>query len=138
MSKKQGFTLIELLLIVALIGILAAIAIPRIFNYKADARVAATKGILGNVRTAIHNYQLNELVVTGTENLPNISQLEDNTLGSVFPANPYNNNSEIRDANDNNPPEIDCPDLDTCEGWNYNAGTGEFWPNTNEDNEASF
>lgn len=49
MRKQQGFTLIELLIVVVIIGILAAIAIPKFGNTKEKALVAAMKSDLRNV-----------------------------------------------------------------------------------------
>ncbi|HTS88411.1 MAG TPA: prepilin-type N-terminal cleavage/methylation domain-containing protein, partial [Gemmatimonadales bacterium] len=51
MSKK-GFTLIELLIVVVIIGILAAIAIPKFANTKQKAIVASMKSDLRNLVTA--------------------------------------------------------------------------------------
>lgn len=48
-SKHQGFTLIELLIVVVIIGILAAIAIPKFGNTKEKALVAAMKSDLRNL-----------------------------------------------------------------------------------------
>jgi prepilin-type N-terminal cleavage/methylation domain-containing protein len=47
--KQQGFTLIELLIVVVIIGVLAAIAIPKFANTKEKALVAAMKSDLRNV-----------------------------------------------------------------------------------------
>jgi prepilin-type N-terminal cleavage/methylation domain-containing protein len=47
--KHQGFTLIELLIVVVIIGIMAAIAIPKFANTKEKALVAAMKSDLRNV-----------------------------------------------------------------------------------------
>jgi type IV pilus assembly protein PilA len=49
MRKQQGFTLIELLIVVVIIGILAAIAIPKFGNTKEKALVAAMKSDLRNL-----------------------------------------------------------------------------------------
>ena len=52
MSNKKGFTLIELLIVVVIIGILAAIAIPKFANTKSKAYVTAMKSDLRNLVTA--------------------------------------------------------------------------------------
>ena len=75
-SKQQGFTLIELMIVVAIIGILAAVAIPAYQDYTIRARVQDTVSISNPVRTALgiacSEGAINEdLVNTSTElNLP--------------------------------------------------------------------
>jgi len=56
MSSKKGFTLIELLIVVVIIGILAAIAIPKFANTKDKAYVAAMKSDLRNLATYEEQY----------------------------------------------------------------------------------
>ena len=56
MSNKKGFTLIELLIVVVIIGILAAIAIPKFANTKEKAYVAAMKSDLRNLATYEEQY----------------------------------------------------------------------------------
>lgn len=55
-TSKKGFTLIELMIVVAIIGILAAIAIPQFANLVAKSQEGATKGNLGTVRSALSIY----------------------------------------------------------------------------------
>ena len=55
-SNRKGFTLIELLIVVVIIGILAAIAIPKFANTKEKAYVAAMKSDLRNLMTAEEGY----------------------------------------------------------------------------------
>jgi type IV pilus assembly protein PilA len=56
MSNKKGFTLIELLIVVVIIGILAAIAIPKFANTKEKAYLAAMKSDLRNMATYEEQY----------------------------------------------------------------------------------
>ena len=56
MSTKKGFTLIELLIVVVIIGILAAIAIPKFANTKEKAYIASMKSDLRNLITAQEAY----------------------------------------------------------------------------------
>ncbi len=56
LSNKKGFTLIELLIVVVIIGILAAIAIPKFANTKEKAYIATMKADLRNLVTAQEAY----------------------------------------------------------------------------------
>src|SRR5438034_8873843 len=56
LRNKKGFTLIELLIVVVIIGILAAIAIPKFANTKDKAYVAAMKSDLRNMATYEEQY----------------------------------------------------------------------------------
>jgi prepilin-type N-terminal cleavage/methylation domain-containing protein len=56
MRSRKGFTLIELLIVVVIIGILAAIAIPKFANTKEKAYVASMKSDLRNLVTAQEAY----------------------------------------------------------------------------------
>jgi type IV pilus assembly protein PilA len=52
-KAQQGFTLIELMIVVAIIGILAAIAIPQYQNYIARSQFSESHALLGGARTAV-------------------------------------------------------------------------------------
>lgn len=59
MKAQKGFTLIELMIVIAIIGILAAIAIPQYQNYIARSQVTRVMGETSSVKTAIEDCVLN-------------------------------------------------------------------------------
>jgi len=64
--NQKGFTLIELMIVVAIIGILAAIAIPQFASYRMKAQDSAAKSALKNLATAQENYYATENTYTST------------------------------------------------------------------------
>jgi MSHA pilin protein MshA len=52
-NKQQGFTLIELVMVIVILGILAATALPKFVNLGSQARVASVKALGGAVQSAV-------------------------------------------------------------------------------------
>ena len=52
MNKQQGFTLIELVMVIVILGILAAFAVPRFADITTDARKATVSALAGGLRSA--------------------------------------------------------------------------------------
>ena len=66
MNAQKGFTLIELMIVIAIIGILAAIALPMYQNYIARSQVTRAMGEAGNLKTAVETCILNGQLTVGS------------------------------------------------------------------------
>ena len=71
-SNRRGFTLIELLIVVVIIGILAAIAVPKFQNTKGKANAASLRADLRNLVTAEEAYFYDNSAYTSDINALNI------------------------------------------------------------------
>src|SRR5258706_2172296 len=90
--NRKGFTLIELLIVVVIIGILAAIAIPKFANTKAKAYIASMKSDLRNLVTAEEAYFADSVKYSATTSCttpPTVATVNfcvttGNTLGTIL------------------------------------------------------
>ena len=62
-NTQQGFTLIELVVVIVILGILAATALPRFINLSTEARTASVNGVAGSLRSAVVIVQARFLAV---------------------------------------------------------------------------
>ena len=63
MFKSRGFTLIELVMIILILGIIAAVALPTFYSLKDDADIAALRAIVGGVQAGISTYYANQCML---------------------------------------------------------------------------
>ena len=64
-ANQKGFTLVELVVVIVILGVLAATALPRFINVTNDARIAAVNGIAGGLRSSVGTIQA-RYFATGT------------------------------------------------------------------------
>ncbi len=130
LNSRAGFTLIELVIIIVVLGILAAVAIPKYQDISNEAKAAAAKGSLASLRSGISIYYANAAVKTGSATWPPIDSMR--TIGTVMmqalPANPYQSANNAPDSIVTGVTKGTI--VGTRGGWAYKPSTGEIWPNT--------
>ena len=131
-TRGRGFTLIELVTVIVVLGILAAVAVPKFLDYRGDAKLAAVKGSLGQMRSAIGNFRLQQIVTgVASPSYPALVELE--TPGVVLldgvPPNPYSTGSDPRKVVAGVTKGVPVT-AGTAGGWAYKASTGEIWADT--------
>jgi len=92
--KKNAFTLIELLVVVGILGLLAAIAIPKYGEAIERANLGTTLGNLSSLRSAINIYNAENLILPNTIDIninPNFKKYIGETMPFVKAKRPYSN-----------------------------------------------
>ena len=65
LKNKNGFTLIELIMVMIILGILSAVAIPRYLETIQKAEEAAEDAVISNISVALENYGVHKLIDSG-------------------------------------------------------------------------
>ncbi|HUW20938.1 MAG TPA: prepilin-type N-terminal cleavage/methylation domain-containing protein [Sedimentisphaerales bacterium] len=129
---KKGFSLVELLIVIAVIGIVAAIVVPQFQDHTVRAKESAAKADLRILRTAIELYAARHGVPPGYPgNDPSLSpsnhpftiqMITEGKYLSKMPANPFSGQSVIKLV-DNSEAFPEEPLLTNLYGWIYKPAT---------------
>ncbi len=133
-----AFTFLEVMVVVVMIGILAAVVVPRFSGVTEDAKATATQGVLGGVRSSIAAFRA-KAVLGGTDPYPTLVQLT--TTGTVLqqdiPANPFSSVSGVQSVTKSQADARSVVNA-TKAGWNYfvdntsNPPTAVFYANSSD------
>ncbi len=93
LKKQSGFTLIELVMVIVILGILSAIAIPKFADLTTQAKIAAGKGGLGAMRSAVA-IDYAKSATSGTVAFPSAITTA-LFADSLIPKNPLNNSTSV-------------------------------------------
>ena len=130
MKREKGFTLIELVMVIVILGILAAVAMPKYVNMQDEAKSAAAKGVIGTVRSAVAiQYAKNALA--GTATFPTLLELTATDGTGIFaenkmPDSPVDKGGNLNDVSAASADPIPVGDIDEGSAYVYNATSGEI------------
>ncbi|MDA9935406.1 prepilin-type N-terminal cleavage/methylation domain-containing protein [Candidatus Marinimicrobia bacterium] len=69
-NLNSGFTLIELVIIMVILGVLAAVAVPRLGNTIDSSEESAEEAVIGSLRSAIEVYAMDQVVLNSVKSYP--------------------------------------------------------------------
>jgi general secretion pathway protein G len=129
MTKSKGFTLVEMVVVIMLIGILAAVAAPRLLDKSGSATDNGIKQSLTVIRDAVELYAADNGGDLPAKELADDqatlkTQLDSYLRGNTFPVCPVG--AKDADIKMSDVAGTITGEASPTEGWHYNKQTGEF------------
>jgi general secretion pathway protein G len=124
---RTGFSLIELVVVVLIVGIVAAIAAPRMLDATGDARESSLLHSLSVVRDAIELYRAHQGSFPGEMGTEADFKTDLKPYLRKFPANPLKNSAVVAVKTDGTP---FTGTLNGGIGWQYDNASGQFIANS--------
>ena len=100
---SKGFTLIELVTVIAILGVLAAMTVPKFFALQVKAKIEVANQIIGTIRAGLETYAANQIVQSGSKTYPVVNtttDLLDNILSPVPSGWTYENGTITHERGD--------------------------------------
>ena len=90
-NLNSGFTLIELVIIMVILGVLAAVAVPRLGNTIDSSEQSAEEAVIGNLRSALEVYAMDQVVNNSNKSYPSnpFDALDDKSKSDLLNNNWY-------------------------------------------------
>ena len=117
-KSRNGFTLIELIIVMVILGIMAAVAVPRYLDSISNAEEAAEDAVISAIRSGLTQYANNSLYESGR---------------AAWPTNPF-------DALDTKPAghTTDATDADVDGEWTYNTTSKKITHQRNDNSRVGW
>ena len=115
--NNKGFTLIELVIIMVILGVLAAVAVPRLGSSIDSSEEASEEAVIGNLRSALEVYAMEQVV---------------NTSNKSYPSNPFSS------LDDKSRVKLTGNTGDGGSPWGYDTGPNKIYHLRNDGNYADW